>query len=120
MRVEPKMTRTTKHLAVLFADVCGSTQLYATLGDEQARSAVNAALQMAAALLPGYSGWTVKTLGDEVMCAFEDPNDAVEAACAMQSRQRHTSRTAIVSAPVYKVKYQFAAAGDAGFPVLPR
>ena len=86
MRVEPMKTRTTKHLAVLFADVCGSTQLYASLGDEQARRAVNAALQMVVALLPGYSGWTVKTLGDEVMCAFEDPNDAVEAACAMQSR----------------------------------
>ena len=80
------MTRTIKHLAVLFADVCGSTQLYSELGDEQARSAINTALQTVAATLPKYSGWVVKTLGDEVMCAFEDPNLAVEAACAMQSR----------------------------------
>ena len=80
------MTRTSKHLAILFGDVCGSTQLYCALGDDQARSAVNAALQTVAAILPRYSGWIVKTLGDEVMCAFEDPNLAVEAACAMQSR----------------------------------
>ena len=86
MRGAPTMTRTTKHLAVLFADVCGSTQLYASLGDEQARSAVNLALQRVTALLPRYNGWVVKPLGDEVMCAFEDPNHAVEAACAMQAR----------------------------------
>ena len=80
------MTRTIKHLAVLFADVCGSTQLYSELGDEQARSAVNTALQTVTTILPRYKGWVVKTLGDEVMCAFEDPNLAVEAACAMQAR----------------------------------
>jgi hypothetical protein len=34
--------------------------------------------------LPEYSGWAVKTLGDEIICAFEDPNHAVEAACRMQ------------------------------------
>ena len=80
------MTRTTKHLAILFGDVCGSTQLYCALGDHEARNAVNAALQTVAAILPRYSGWIVKTLGDEVMCAFEDPNLAVEAACEMQAQ----------------------------------
>ena len=86
MRLVSTMTRTIKHLAILFADVCGSTQLYSTLGDEQARSAINTALQTVTAILPKYGGWVVKTLGDEVMCAFEDPNLAVEAACAMQAR----------------------------------
>ena len=86
MRLVSSMTRTIKHLAVLFADVCGSTQLYSELGDEQARSAINTALQSVTAILPKYRGWVVKTLGDEVMCAFEDPNLAVEAACAMQAR----------------------------------
>jgi class 3 adenylate cyclase len=78
------MTRITKQLAVLFADVCGSTRLYCALGDERARSAVNTALGLVAAVLPEFGGWSVKTLGDEVMCAFEDPNCAVEAACRMQ------------------------------------
>ncbi len=80
------MTRITKHLAVLFADVCGSTRLYCTLGDESARTTVNSALQIASAVLPEFGGWTIKTLGDEVMCVFEDPDRAVQAACEMQSR----------------------------------
>ena len=80
------MTRITKHLAVLFADVCGSSRLYCTLGDERARTTVDSALQMVSAVLPEFGGRTIKTLGDEVMCVFEDPNQAVQAACAMQSR----------------------------------
>jgi hypothetical protein len=47
---------------------------------------VNAALQIAAGVLPQHGGWMVKTLGDEAMCAFEDPNQAVEAACAIHQR----------------------------------
>lgn len=78
------MIRRTEHLAILFADVCGSTRMYCTLGDEQARRAVDAALRAVTALVSRHRGRTVKTLGDEVMCAFENPNDAVEAACAMQ------------------------------------
>jgi adenylate cyclase len=80
------MTRKIKQLAVLFADVCGSTGLYCTLGDERARNTVNAALEVVCGVLPEYGGWRVKCIGDEVMCAFEDPNYALEAACEMQSR----------------------------------
>jgi class 3 adenylate cyclase len=80
------MTQVTKQLAVLFADVCGSSVLYCTLGDERAQITVNSALQIVSAVLPEFGGQMVKTIGDEVMCIFADPNQAVQAACAMQSR----------------------------------
>jgi adenylate cyclase len=81
-----KMTRKIKQLAVLFADLCGSTRLYCLLGDERARGTVNVAMTVVAEILPRFGGWLVKTLGDEAMCAFEDPNAAVEAACEIHSR----------------------------------
>ena len=80
------MTRQFNHLAVVFADVCGSTKLYGTLGDERARTVVDAALAIVKDILPEYDGRLVKTLGDEVMCVFTDPNRAVRAAALMQSR----------------------------------
>ena len=80
------MPRVTKHLAVLFADVCGSSRLYRALGDERARSTVNSALKIVSVVLPEFGGRTIKTLGDELMSVFDNPNHAVQAACAMQSR----------------------------------
>jgi len=40
------MARQTQNLAVLFADICESTKLYSTLGDNAARVVVNACLSL--------------------------------------------------------------------------
>jgi adenylate cyclase len=69
---------------VLFADICGSTHLYGALGDEAAHSIIAAALEVLAGVLPHYGGRLVKTLGDEIMCVFPDPDSAVLAAADMQ------------------------------------
>jgi hypothetical protein len=73
-------------MTVLFADICGSTRLYCTLGNDAARAIVAAGLEALVDLLPGFGGRLVKTLGDEVMCVFPDPDQAVLAASAMQAR----------------------------------
>lgn len=73
-------------MTVLFADICGSTGLYRELGDEAARSIVADGLDALVAVLPRYGGRLVKTLGDEVMCVFTEPDWAVLAAAEMQVR----------------------------------
>lgn len=79
------MTRQTENMAVLFADICGSTKLYSTLGDNAARVVVNACLSLISRVVERFKGRVVKTIGDEVMCVFRRSEDAVLAAIEMQS-----------------------------------
>jgi class 3 adenylate cyclase len=72
------------HLAILFADVNGSTRLYETLGDKEALRKIEECLSILSALTLKHSGEIVKTIGDEIMCAFPDATLAVRAARAMQ------------------------------------
>ena len=71
-------------LAVLFADVSGSTQLYETLGDVRARTIVARCIAVMTEITHRHGGTLVKTIGDEVMTIFPDPAEAAEAACEMQ------------------------------------
>jgi class 3 adenylate cyclase len=71
-------------LAILFADVSGSTRLYETLGDKEALSRIEQCLSILSALALRHDGEIVKTIGDEIMCAFPDAASAVRAARAMQ------------------------------------
>jgi hypothetical protein len=73
-------------MTVLFADICGSTRLYANLGDSAAREIVDAGISIIVGVLPSCRGRLVKTLGDEVMCVFPEPSAAVAAAIEMQNR----------------------------------
>lgn len=77
-------------VTVLFADVVGSTQLYETLGDEQARDTVRQCLQVMRKATEQFGGSVIKTMGDEVMSTFPSADDAINAATLMQ--QRITSR----------------------------
>ena len=72
-------------MAVLFADITGSTALFGAVGDRVARQIEQAWLDQVAALLPSFSGRLVKTIGDEVMCVFPDADQAVLAASAIQA-----------------------------------
>jgi adenylate cyclase len=80
------MTRQTQNMAVLFADICNSTKLYSTLGDNAARVVVNACLSLIGNVVERNKGRIVKTIGDEVMCVFRRADDAVLAASEMQSQ----------------------------------
>ena len=58
-------------LAVLFADVSGSTSLYEALGDRAALAAVESVLNILKRAVAAHQGRVVKTIGDEVMAVFE-------------------------------------------------
>ncbi|MBI4195332.1 MAG: FHA domain-containing protein [Betaproteobacteria bacterium] len=79
------MARQVKTMAVLFADISDSTNLYNTLGDTAARNIVNACLSAVISVLPRYDGRAVKTIGDEVLCVFPSTDLAVLAASEMQA-----------------------------------
>jgi class 3 adenylate cyclase len=80
------MSRQTRTLAVMFADISDSTSLYQKLGDAAARNIVNACLKVINGVLARYKGRLVKTIGDEVMCVFPDADLAVLAASDMQAQ----------------------------------
>lgn len=79
------MSRSTENYAVLFADICESTKLYNALGDVAARSVVNASLTLVWGVVERFRGRVVKAIGDELMCVFKRPDDAVQAATSMQA-----------------------------------
>jgi adenylate cyclase len=79
-------------MAVLFADVCGSTQLYERLGDAQALAAVSRSLDMARDVAVACGGRLVKTIGDEVMLAFDGAKQAAEAAVGIQEKVASAAR----------------------------
>ena len=80
------MTTASSELAVLFADVSGSTRLYETLGDERAFAAVGRCVALMREACDGHAGRVIKTIGDEVMAVFPHPDQAAQAAAAMQAR----------------------------------
>jgi adenylate cyclase len=92
------MPQSTEKLAVLFADVCGSTPLYESLGDDQARRLIFSCINAMTGEIAGHNGRLIKTIGDEVMCIFPSAEDAFQASCAMQSaaaNERQLSRAAL-------------------------
>jgi len=75
-----------QNVAVLFADISGSTALYDKLGNEQALQLVTHTLEILTREMGTRQGTLVKTIGDEIMCIFPDVTSAVEAARAMQQK----------------------------------
>jgi class 3 adenylate cyclase len=78
------MTQPIEKLAVLFADVCGSTALYESLGDSEARRLITQSINAMINEVSAYQGTLIKTIGDEIMCTFPGAEAAFHAACAMQ------------------------------------
>jgi adenylate cyclase len=84
--------------AVLFVDICGSTQLYETLGDEPASKRVMRCLEMLQQHVEEASGRVIQRVGDELMCLFDTADSALEAARVMQewvSRQEGLDQPAL-------------------------
>ena len=79
------MARESATRAVLFADVSESSTLYQKLGDTAARNIINACLTASTALLAKYRGVLVKTIGDAIMCVFQDADAALLCASEMQA-----------------------------------
>ena len=75
-----------RKLAILFADVAGSTKLYETLGDAEALATIGRCLEVMKAVCDEHGGRIVKTIGDEAMAVFPLPANAAYAAIAMQTQ----------------------------------
>lgn len=73
-------------MAILFADVCGSTKIYERYGDERARKMIARCITLMTNATLDHSGALIKTIGDEVMCRFPTADDAAAAALDMQER----------------------------------
>ncbi|NND60301.1 MAG: adenylate/guanylate cyclase domain-containing protein [Gammaproteobacteria bacterium] len=71
-------------LAILFADVVGSTKLYELMGDLKARETVARCIDAMTVATESFDGRVIKTMGDEVMSTFTDVDAAVDAAAKMQ------------------------------------
>lgn len=71
-------------MAVLFADIAGSTKLYDTLGDTQAKKMVDECIALMRGIVAQYGGRVIKTIGDEVMCVLPDADSGCLAATDMQ------------------------------------
>ena len=71
-------------VAILFADVVGSTQLYDKFGDTKASETVANCLEVMKDATAQYNGTVIKTIGDEVMSTFPSVDDAMSAASQMQ------------------------------------
>lgn len=74
-----------QNAAILFADISGSTALYDKLGNELALQLVTRTIDILTREMAAHQGTLIKTIGDEIMCAFPNAIVAIEAACAMQS-----------------------------------
>jgi class 3 adenylate cyclase len=73
-------------VAIVFADVVGSTQLYEQFGDTKASETVATCLEIMKDATRQYGGTVIKTIGDEVMSTFNTVDEAMGAAVMMQGR----------------------------------
>lgn len=73
-------------VAILFADVVGSTQLYDKFGDTKASETVAECLDVMKEATMQFNGKVIKTIGDEVMATFPTVDDAMSAAVSMQAK----------------------------------
>lgn len=79
-------TMSTQHLtqAVMFADISGSSKLYARLGNLDAKRHIDETLEGLKDITHKHEGHVVKTIGDEIMARFDSPELACNAAIGMQ------------------------------------
>ena len=87
-------------LAILFADVVGSTRIYETMGDQLAREMVATCIEVMRTATEGHSGTVIKTMGDEVMATFPTSDDALNAAAQMQRQISSHSDLQVDGMPV--------------------
>lgn len=76
---------------ILFADVSGSTRLFETKGDIEARHLIAQVLEALTIICQQHGGRVIKTIGDEIMCTLPAALNGLLAACDMQRKMAHDS-----------------------------
>lgn len=87
-------------LAILFADVVGSTRLFEIMGDLRAREMVSTCIEVMREATEQHNGTVIKTIGDEVMSTFPTADDALNAAGQMQQRIAARTELRVEGQPV--------------------
>jgi class 3 adenylate cyclase len=87
-------------LAILFADVVGSTRLYDQMGDLRARDMVAICIDVMRSATEQRQGTVIKTMGDEVMATFPTPDAALNAAAQMQQQISNHAQLKVDGQPV--------------------
>ncbi|MGH8269128.1 MAG: adenylate/guanylate cyclase domain-containing protein, partial [Steroidobacteraceae bacterium] len=87
-------------LAILFADVVGSTRLYELMGDLRARDMVSICIDVMRSATEQRQGTVIKTMGDEVMATFPSADEALNAAAQMQQQISNHSQLKVDGQPV--------------------
>lgn len=77
------MTRSEQTVAVLIADVCGSTPLYESSGNFKALDLIAECLDNITRVVESEGGTVLRSKGDDVLCTFPDSDSAVCAASGM-------------------------------------
>src|SRR3546814_17482314 len=85
-----KEAKANQNLAILFADIDGSTKLYEIHGDETAHRLTAQVLTQLDAQAGLAGGRTVKPSGDGFMCVFATPDPAFRAAPPMPATPKRT------------------------------
>lgn len=87
-------------LAILFADVVGSTRIYEVMGDARARDMVLTCVDIMRSATEMHEGTVIKTIGDEVMATFPSADEAMNAASQMQHEIRGDARLKVEGQPI--------------------
>jgi len=87
-------------LAILFADVVGSTRLYELMGDLRARDMVAICIDVMRSATEQRQGTVIKTMGDEVMSTFPSADEALNAAAQMQQQISSHAQLKVDGQPV--------------------
>jgi len=69
---------------ILFADIGGSVRLYQEVGDVDGHRYVSESLQRMATAIEHEGGAVLRTVGDAALARFDNPNQAAQAAVAIQ------------------------------------
>ena len=106
------MAPKTTNIAILFADVSGSTRLFETLGDSTARVKIADVLDKLTRVTKEHHGTVIKTIGDEIMSTFPSAEDAAAAACEMhEAMDEDVTEGSIASTPIsIRVGFHFGPA----------
>ncbi len=81
------MARKEQTVAVLIADVCGSTPLYEGSGNLEALDLIAACLENISRVVEAEGGTVLRSKGDDVLCTFPAADSAVRAASQMMDGQ---------------------------------
>jgi len=106
------MSPSDQSLAVLFADVAGSTHLYEQLGDVQALATIGRSLALVQDAARGHGGRPIKTIGDEAMVVFPTADQAAAAAAEIQHQMSELARVDNLRV-AFRIGFHFGAAIEA-------